>query len=151
MFTRVSQSASQLFFFGLLCFAATSLAQAQGVQYGPWQQTAKGNYLRKCTLPAGGYQYLCVFPEKPEWVYWYNPATQKFWCACPTIQHPDFGRDIAAGKDLFLMATKKDATIDQTVFPADPGANFKSNPTAKDRDGTDVPLGCPPTDLPPGF
>lgn len=121
------------------------------VTYGDWQRTDRGNYIRSCTLPGGARQYLCLSPGKPEWVYWYNPATQQFWCACPTTRHPDFGGQIAAGRDLFLMATRKAGTIDDTVFPDNAGANFKQGVSAKDADGTSVPLGCPPTDFPPNF
>lgn len=109
----------------------------------------KDYYYKKCTFPAGGYQYLIFFKAKPQWVYWYNPGTQVFWCACPTVKHPQFGEDIKAGKDLFLMAKKKDKKIEDTEFPdpGDNGANFKKG-KAKDKDGSEVDLTCPPPDLP---
>jgi hypothetical protein len=49
------------------------------------------------------------------------------------------------------MATRKANKIEDTRFPQDAGPNFRSDATAKDRDGkTDVKLGCPPPKLPPG-
>lgn len=121
------------------------------VTYGEWKKTERGNYYRVCYFPRGGYQYLILFPQKPEWVYWYNPTNNVYWCCCPTVRHPRFGEDIAKGRDLFLMATEKAANIDDTRFPEDPSPNFKSGATAKDKDGSIVDLGCPPPDLPPGI
>ncbi len=122
------------------------------VRYGAWQfNDAKGYYFRTCTFPAGGSQYLILYPKKPQWVYWFNPngpTGPVFWSACPTVRHPQFGDAIRNGKDLFLMATTKGATIDQTEFPDDAGANLKGEAQAKDRDGSTVDLGCPPSDLP---
>lgn len=121
-----------------------------GVVYDKdWSYNQQKNYYyKRCSFPAGGYQYIICYPDKPEWIYWYNPAKQVCWCACPTIRHPKWGDDVAAGKDLFLMATDKAKDPRDTTFPNDTGANFKSGATAKDLDGSDVPLGCPPTDLP---
>lgn len=129
-----------------------NVGAAQGrVTYGRWSRTQRGNYTRTCTLPNGGVQYLILFVEKPEWVYWYNPSTQKYWCACPTTMHPDYGDQIERGVDLFLMADVKASSIEETEFPRDAGANFVRGATAKDNNGANVNLGCPPTDLPPGI
>jgi hypothetical protein len=121
-----------------------------GVVYDrTWSYNAqKDYYYKKCSFPGGGYQYIIYYVEKPEWIYWYNPVKQVCWCACPTVKHPQWGRDVAAGKDLFLMATDKQRDPRDTTFPSDNGANFKTGATAKDNDGSDVNLGCPPTDLP---
>ena len=121
------------------------------VTYGSWKRTERGNYYRICYFPRGGYQYVILFPQKPEWVYWYNPTSNVYWCCCPTIRHPRYGEAIADGGDLFLMATTKAGDIEDTEFPDDSGPNFKSGATAKDKDGSTVNLGCPPTDLPSGI
>jgi len=119
------------------------------VTYGAWQfNDAKGYYFRTCAFPAGANQYLICYPGKTQWVYWYNPASQVFWCACPTARHPEFGRAISQGQDLFLMASTKGRTLDDTTFPDNVGANLKKGVQAKDRDGSMVSLGCPPADLP---
>ena len=133
-----------------LFIAAAGRSASAQVDYGPWQQTARGNYYRVCMFPAGGHQLLILFPSKPQWVYWYNPDKQVYWCCCPTIKHPSFGSDAANGVDQFLMATTKSNKIEDTEFPDDAGPNFKSNAKAKDKNGQDVTLGCPPPDLPPG-
>jgi hypothetical protein len=120
------------------------------VTYGDWQYNgAKGYYSRKCQFPAGGYQYVIYYPSKPDWVYWYNPAKQVFWCACPTVNHPRWGNDIGNGADLFLMASTKARNLADCRFPdaGDDGANFVQG-TATDVDGSQVALGCPPSDLP---
>jgi len=123
-------------------------ASAQ-VQYGDWKPTPGGNYSRKCTFPGGGHQYIMCFPQKPDWVYWYNPKKQVYWCCCPTKRNPYFNNDVLAGKDQFLKAITPTGNIQTTVFPAN--ANFNAGKTtAKDIDGSDVDLGCPPSDLPPG-
>ncbi|MEQ8785860.1 MAG: hypothetical protein RIC55_06160 [Pirellulaceae bacterium] len=121
------------------------------VTYGPWKyNSGKGYYYRKCSFPAGGYQYLVYYKNiKPDWVYWYNPSKQVFWCACPTSKNSRWGDDIRRGKDLFLMADTKADSLEDTVFPdaGSDGANFTPGKT-KDRDGSTVDLGCPPDDLP---
>lgn len=129
---------------------STPSSRGRGVTYDrKWSfNSQKGYYYKRCTFPAGGYQYIICYPDKPEWIYWYNPVKQVCWCACPTIQHPMWGNAIAKGQDLFLMATVKARDPRDATFPDDTGANFKSDASAKDRDGSDVPLGCPPTDLP---
>ncbi len=123
----------------------------RGGTYSAWaRHPAKGYNYRTCQLPSGGCQYLISYPDNPNWIYWYNPSSKVFWCACPTVNHPDYGCQIRSGQDLFLMASSKSSTINNTVFP-DPGhngANFKPSTTAKDADGTTVALNSPPTDLP---
>jgi len=123
----------------------------RGGTYGNWMAHPSKPYsYRICRLPAGGHQYLISYNNNPNWVYWFNPATQVYWCACPTVNHPQFGNQVRNGQDLFLMAANKSSTIDDTQFP-DPGlngANFKTSATAKDKDGSTVTLNTPPTDLP---
>jgi hypothetical protein len=128
------------------------VAQPGGtVVYDPsWSYNpGKDYYYKKCTFPAGGYQYIIYYKSKPNWLYWYNPEKQVFWCACPTVNHPRWGNDIRNGKDLFLMADVKAGEIEDARFPAagDDGANFTTG-SAKDKDGSSVALGCPPPDLP---
>ena len=115
-----------------------------------WSYNAgKDYYYKKCSFPAGSYQYIIFFKSKPQWLYWYNPEKQVYWCACPTVNHPRWGDDVQNGKDLFLLASTKAGSIEETRFPSagDDGANFTTG-TAKDKDGSTVTLGCPPSDLP---
>lgn len=129
--------------------ALASHAAAEVTYDKEWKYNREKDYFyKKCTFPKGGYQYLIYYKEKTEWVYWYNPAAEVFWCACPTVKHPKWGKDIRAGKDLFLMATKKAKKLEDCKFPDDDnGANFKKG-KAKDKDGSTVDLTCPPPDLP---
>ena len=129
-----------------------SLLQPGGgaVSYSDWIYHAqKDYYYCKCSFPAGGYQYVIYYKTKPNWVYWFNPDKNVFWCACPTVNHPKWGDSIANGQDLFLIATTKARNVGDCEFPdpGDDGANFTKG-KAKDKDGSDVDLGCPPTDLP---
>ncbi|MDX1947958.1 MAG: hypothetical protein SFU86_21345 [Pirellulaceae bacterium] len=124
--------------------------QAGGnVEYGDWAYNgAKGYYYRRCSFPAGGHQYVIYYPNRTQWVYWYNPEREVIWCACPTVNHPTWGDDIRAGKDLFLMATVKGRNADDCEFP-NPGDGDKFvTGQATDKDGSKVNLGCPPPDLP---
>jgi hypothetical protein len=130
--------------------AVSRTASAQ-VNYSDWKKTEKGNYYRLCRFPEGGHQHLVLFAEKPQWVYWYNPVSEVFWCCCPTIRHPKFADDVRAGKDQFLMATKKAKDVKEAEFPEDVSPNFKSGAKAKDLDVSEVELGCPPPDLPPAL
>lgn len=130
-----------------------SLLQAGGggaVSYSNWKYHAqKDYYYCTCSFPAGGYQYVIYYKTKPNWVYWYNPDKDVFWCACPTVNHPKWGTAISNGEDLFLIATTKARNVGDCEFPdaGDDGANFTKG-KAKDKDGSEVDLGCPPTDLP---
>jgi hypothetical protein len=121
------------------------------VTYGPWKvHPQKGYHYRVCTFPAGGYQYIIYYKEtKPHWIYWYNPEKSLFWCACPTATHPQWGEAIQNGSDLFLIAITKAGSVEDCEFPdpGDDGANFVKG-KAKDQDGSEVDLGCPPPDLP---
>lgn len=120
------------------------------VSYGPWgYNAAKGYYYRTCTLPAGAHQYLIYYSSRPDWVYWYNPTSQVTWSCCPTVNNSQWGNAVQQGQDLFLMATYKarDPLDCQFPDPGDNGANFVTG-SATDNDGTQVDLGCPPTDLP---
>ncbi|MDX1946709.1 MAG: hypothetical protein SFU86_15015 [Pirellulaceae bacterium] len=129
----------------LLVLTASPLV---AVDYSDWQYNAgKGYYYRKCSFPAGGHQYVVYYKSRPQWVYWYNPGAQVFWSACPTINHPTWGNDIRNGKDLFLIAEVKGRNVEDCKFPMPTGANFVPG-KAKDKDGGDVALGCPPPDLP---
>lgn len=120
------------------------------VVYGHWHHyVGKDYYYRTCSFPAGGYQYLLWYPEKPGWVYWYNPEARVIWCACPTVRNAKWGDDIRNGDDLFLLATTKSRQVNDCVFPdaGNDGANFTKG-RAKDNNGSTVDLGCPPPDLP---
>lgn len=121
------------------------------VTYGPWQKSCdKPYYHRICQLPAGGHQYLLYYPQNPGWIYWFNPTSQKFWCACPTTQHPTFGGAVANGQDFFLPAGTKGSTLGNTTFP-DPGANganFNPNASVKDVNGSSITISDAPSDLP---
>lgn len=133
--------------------AGTPAASGGGgatLDYGDWHiNEQKGYCYRKCTFPAGGYQYLIYCKETPEWVYWYNPAKQVVWCRCPTVKHPQWGQNVANGEDLFAMATvKARMPLDcQFVDEGSDGSGFVQGSTT-DRDGSTVALGCPPADLP---
>lgn len=134
------------------CLAAAAPARATDVTYDQsWTyNNQKDYYYKKCTFPHGGYQYVCYYPDKPSWVYWYNPDKQVYWCACPTVKNTYWGADVKKGKDLFLYAGTPAKSIKDCDFP-DPGndgGNFHLGKT-KDKDGSDVELGCPPPDLPP--
>lgn len=108
----------------------------------------KSYYYKKCTFPSGDFQYLIYYKSKPNWVYWYNRHTEKFWCACPTVNHSKWGNDVRNGKDLFLIATVKSKQLGDTKFPDDAdGANFKPGKTTDNQNNT-VNLECPPIDLP---
>jgi hypothetical protein len=132
-----------------LVLAVPVTANAQDVTYdSQWSyNSGKEYYYKRCYFPSGAHQYLVCYPQKRDWVYWFNPQTRKFWAACPTTSHPQWGDQVKNGADLFLMATKKSGNIQDCRFP-DPGpdgANFQSG-TATDTDGSQVALGCPPTD-----
>jgi hypothetical protein len=138
-------------FAGLLQTGTGGGAAAGGganVVYGNWEYNGQKNYYyRKCSFPAGGHQYVIYFKNKPNWIFWYNPDKEVYWCECPTVNHPQWGQSVRNGKDLFLVATTKARNIEDCVFPDDNAGNFV-NGKAIDKDGSEVSLGCPPPDLP---
>ena len=65
------------------------------MEYSSWKYNQeKGYHYKKATFPEGGYQYLLYKPDKPGWVYWYNPKKSQVWCACPTKKNKDYGDKI---------------------------------------------------------
>lgn len=126
-----------------------SQASAQVTYDKDWSYNQNKDYYYKyCAFPQGGYQFLIYYKSRPQWVYWYNPVKKVFWCACPTVNHPVFGVAIQNGEDLFLVATTPARNREDCVFPnVGKGENFKKG-KAKDKDGSDVDLSCPPPDLP---
>ena len=84
------------------------------------------------------------------YVYWYNPDTKKYWARCPTVNHPTYGKEVAAGKDYWSLApkAKQHESLDE-VKEGDYGkVEAKSPPVPYATD--DVKIECPPADLPRG-
>ena len=132
-----------------LAFAIPSTANAAEVEYSSWKYNQeKGYHYKKATFPEGGYQYLLYKPDKPGWVYWYNPKKSQVWCACPTKKNKDYGDKIRAGGCLYLKAMSPGKDIESTKFAPPNNQNMKSQMSVKDEDGSDVNLDAPPTDLP---
>lgn len=134
-------------------WGAFPLHAAAQVRYDKKWSYNKGKdyYYKKCSFPKGGYQYIIFYQAKPEFIYWYNPVTEVCWCCCPTVKNPVYGDAVKKGKDLFLMADKKAKDPKDAKFPDANDANFKKGAAkakAKDKDGSEVDLSCPPPDLP---
>jgi hypothetical protein len=150
---------------GLLClFQIPGLAQGPGArqQYSGWQYNQdKGYHYRKYEYKAAPndkqykHEYVIYYKQDPKkkvpdtWVYYYNPTTEKFWARYPTTNHPKYGEDAKAGKEVWSVLPpehrKKDIyQIDQKQFP-EPKANYcPPVPSCKDN----CNLMSPPADLP---
>jgi hypothetical protein len=144
-------------FLGAFAWGAfTSQASAQVTYDRNWSYNQqKDYYYKKATFPKGGYQYIIFYKAKPEFIYWFNPAANNgdglCWCCCPTVKNPVYGARVQMMEDLFLMAEQKAKDPKDTKFPAANDANFqkgKAKAKAKDSDGSEVTLDCPPLDLP---
>jgi hypothetical protein len=81
-------------------------------------------------------------------VYWYNPDTKKYWARCPTVNHPTYGKEVAAGKDYWSIAVKDKQTdsLDNVKEENYGKVEEKSPPIPYSEDK--VKIDCPPTDLP---
>lgn len=123
--------------------------------YSGWRKTDKFYYRYYYFKAARDdarykYQYVIFRQKTPEWVYWYNPATKKYWARCPTREHPKYGKDIRAGKDLWSTLDaefRKDNLND--IADKDFGKVENTSPPipgSKDKQ----PIDCPPSDLPKG-
>jgi hypothetical protein len=150
---------------GLFC-----LCQLPGLAQGParqsytkeWQYNKeKGYHYRKYeykTAPTDTqykHQYVIYYKDDAKkqipntWVYYYNPTTEKFWARYPTTNHPKYGADAKAGKEVWSLLPKEHQKkdlyqIDQKKWE-EPKANYcPPVPACKDN----CNLMSPPSDLP---
>jgi len=96
--TLVTRSAIAI---GLLIVGSAAASAAPFVPtgrqcYGPWTRSVNpGCHYRvyyskpKPTSPTYHMQRVYYYESKPEWMYFYNPESQKYWCCCPTTNNPD--------------------------------------------------------------
>ena len=123
--------------------------------YSSWRKTEKFYYRYYYFKPARNdarykYQYVIFKQKTPEWVYWYNPTTKKYWARCPTRNHPMYGKEIAAGKDLWSLLPdefRRDNLNDIKDEQFEKVEN-KSPPIPGSKDSQSID--CPPSDLPKG-
>lgn len=155
-----------LFVWGLAGLLCASIAAGQGSAprqvYGPWQYNQdKGYHYRKFeykTSPQDAtykHEYAIYYTADPKkqinnnWVYFYNPTTEKFWARYPTVNHPQYGQAAKAGKEVWSVLPaaerKKDIyEIDQAKWPTPPANYCPTVPQCKDN----CNLASPPADLP---
>lgn len=137
----------------VICLVVPNVAEAQ-FNHSAWTWNPNASYwFRKCSFYGGGHQYVVYKPSYTRrWVFWYNPNTQVYWCACPTSYHPIYGIQVAqAGKfDLFILLIEKARVVENALFPQNIEDNIKTTMTAKDANGNDVSLNGLPSDLPSG-
>lgn len=133
----------------ILTLTASAQSRVDANYQAKWNYSKAKKYAyKKVTFRnSKHYQYL-IYSNDRQWIYWFNPTTKKFWCACPTKHHQKYGGIIKGGSDLFLVATKKAPTLKETVFPQK-RLVFEGTPQTKDVNGKVLYLGCPaPDDLP---
>ena len=139
-------------------------AQAPGARqrYSAWQYNKdKGYHFRKYEYKVAPtdkeyrHEYVIYYKEDPKkqinnnWVYFYNPTTEKYWGRYPTTNHPQYGKDAKAGKELWSVlpakARHKDIyAIDPKQFPAVRNDFCPTVPMCSDK----CNLMSPPADLP---
>jgi hypothetical protein len=139
---------------------------AQGTQprqvYGPWQYNQeKGYHYRKFEYKAEPadtaykHEYVIYYKADPKkqinnnWVYFYNPTTEKYWARYPTTNHPQYGKDAKAGREVWSVLPtqhrQKDLyAIEQKHWPTPPANYCPTVPTSSDN----INLMSPPSDLP---
>ena len=152
--------------FGLAFIVCAGMAGAQGTAprqiYSPWQYNQdKGYHYRKFeykTSPQDAtykHEYVIYHQADPKkqinnhWVYFYNPTTEKIWARYPTVNHPQYGKDAQAGREVWsvlpVAERKKDVhEIDQKKWPVPPVKFCPTVPQCKDN----CNLASPPADLP---
>lgn len=150
----------------LALLALPILLSAQGTQprqrYSAWQHSVeKGYYYRKYEYKAKPtdtnykHEYVIYYKSDPKkhinsnWVYFYNPTTEKIWGRYPTTNHPQYGKDARAGKEVWsVLPTQhrhKDLyAIDNSHWPTPPANYCPSVPMSSDN----LNLLSPPADLP---
>jgi len=160
-------SRSMLLSFSLVLLALlqlTSLAQSPSArqQYSGWEYNKeKSYYYRKFeykVAPADKeyvHEYVIYYKEDPKkqinnnWVYFYNPKTEKVWARYPTTNHPKYGAEAKAGKEVWSILPpeyrQKDIyKIDLKKFPEPKNNYCPPVPGCKDN----CNLASPPGDLP---
>jgi hypothetical protein len=138
---------------------APSFAQAPRQQYSKWEYNAEKKYHYskfeyKADPKAATYthQYVLYYKDDPKlknWVYYYNPATEKVWARYPTVEHPTYGKDVKAGKEMWSILPKEKQAKSVYDIPAEayPAPSAKVCPTIPEcKDGCQIAL--PPKDLP---
>ena len=150
----------------LAALLVPALLLGQAVQprqtYGPWQlNKEKGYFFRKFEFKVNAtdkefrHEYVIFYKEDPkkkinnQWVYFYNPTTEKFWARYPTTNHAQYGQDAKAGKEVWSLLQPQDRqkdiyAIDPKAWPA-PKLDF-CPPIPMSADN--VNLLSPPADLP---
>lgn len=131
-------------------------------RYGPWQYNKeKGYHYRKFEYKANSidkeyrHEYVIYYKNDPKkqinnnWVYFYNPTTEKYWARYPTTHHPQYGKDAKAGKEIWSVLPtqhrQKDLYgIDNKHWPTPPANYCPTVPMSTDN----LNLLSPPSDLP---
>jgi hypothetical protein len=128
--------------------------------YQGWRySSAKGyyycRYLYKSNSGDRSYkeQFVIFNPKDPNWVYWCNPADNpdnksgkpKFWARCPTKAHPEFGKLVKKGKDIWaiLPDEKKKSRLADLVEADFPKAKEMAPPIPGSKDPKRT-ITCPP-------
>ncbi len=116
------------------------------VDYSDWKYNdRKCYYYRTCQFPGGGYQYVIYYPDTdPEWVFWYNPKSEKYWCSCPTVKHPKYGKKVRNGHEYFHRCSQPAREIEDCEWEDE----ITTSCTAKNDRGESIDLAGLPTDLP---
>jgi len=107
------------------------------------------HYKAKATDKEYRKQYVIYKPSVTKnFVHWYNPDTKKYWARCPTVNHPDYGKEVKRGKDYWSIASQDQRydTLDKMKEENYGRIEEKSPPIPYSEDN--VKIQCPPSDLP---
>ena len=128
-------------------FAATPAhAQQYGTRqyYGDWKKHSTGyayrTYYYKPSKDYGAYKhhYVIHHPKKPDYHYYYNPYTKKYWGRCPSTY---------GDKPVYSMLAEKDRKADLEQIPESAFPKPSAPPgIPESNDGATLDL--PPDDLP---
>jgi hypothetical protein len=141
----LSTVAAGIFMLGGL-MPATASANGGRQYYGGWNNHPSGkysyrSYYYKPTPSYVGYKhhYVIHHPSRPQYHYYYNPYTKKYWGRCPS----SYGT-----KPVYSLLAEADrhgdlAQIQESKFPE---PSPKLPPIPESTDG--IPLDLPPDDLP---
>ena len=133
---------------------APAVAQGPRQQYSSWQYNEKGKYYYskyeyKADPRASSYshQYVLYYKDDPKlknWVYYYNPTTEKVWARYPTTNHPDYKTGVQAGKELWSVLPKEKQAksvydISNDAYPKPSGDVCPYIPECKDKSQIALP------------
>jgi hypothetical protein len=130
-------------------------ASAQSYNYTGWAWNPDASYYyRKCTFVNSNIYFYVIYKPSftKNYVFCYNPYRRRYWCVCPTRNHPKFNVNERFIDIFIAILNVSDAnTVENSALPDDPVSNQNQSTQLKNAVGEPIgKISNMPTELPPG-